>query len=243
MGTSKVFSQTVASAAELEDNDFVVWKKEATLTETAGTSLTGGTNGSELTGASYQAALDKLESYNFNVLVCPTKEAEVIALFVAFTKRLRDQVGVKFQLVAYQTLADYEGVISLENAVKGDDEVALVYWTAGAAAGCAVNKSNTNKAYDGELDVICSHTQSELEAGIKAGKFLFHRVEDQVRVLTDNTSFVSVTDEKNKDFTKNLRANKCECWTPNGKKIIIFQDLKLCLVYPDLKDSCTEDAW
>ncbi|MBR2504421.1 MAG: phage tail sheath subtilisin-like domain-containing protein, partial [Elusimicrobiaceae bacterium] len=141
MGTSKVFSQTVASAAELEDNDFVVWKKEATLTETAGTSLTGGTNGSELTGASYQAALDKLESYNFNVLVCPTKEAEVIALFVAFTKRLRDQVGVKFQLVAYQTLADYEGVISLENAVKGDDEVALVYWTAGAAAGCAVNKS------------------------------------------------------------------------------------------------------
>lgn len=203
MGSSKVFSQTVASAAELEDNEFVVWKKEASLTETAGTPFTDGTNGAELTGASYQTALDKLESYNFNVLVCPSKEAETVALFVAYTKRLRDQVGVKFQLVAYQTLVDYEGVISLENAVKGDDEIALVYWTAGAAAGCAVNKSNTNKKYDGELEVICSHTQSELEAGIKAGKFLFHKVEDEVRVLTDVNTFVSITDEKGEDFSSN----------------------------------------
>lgn len=203
LGSTKVDSQTVASASELEDNEFVVWKKEASLTETAGTALTGGTNGETLTGASYQAALDKLEAYNFNVLACPSKEAEVIALFVAFTKRMRDQVGVKFQTVVFQTLSDYEGIISLENAVKGEEEIALIYWTAGAAAGCAVNKSNTNKKYDGELEILCPHTQTELEAGIKQGKFLFHKVEDEVRVLTDINTFISVTDDKSDVFSSN----------------------------------------
>ena len=203
MGAVKVDSQTVAGASELVDNEFVVYNKEAELTETAGTALTGGATGGELTGASYQAALDRLESYNFNVLACPSKEAEIISLFVAFTKRLRDQVGVKFQTVVYQTLSDYEGIISLENAVEGDDEIALVYWLAGAEAGCAVNKSCTNKLYNGELKVVCNHTQSELESGILAGKLMFHRVEDEVRLLTDVNTFVSVTDEKGEDFSSN----------------------------------------
>lgn len=203
MGSTKVDSQTVATSAELVDNDYVVYNKEAQISLTAGTPLTGGTNGSELSGASYQTALDKLESYNFNALVCPSKESSIIALFVAYTKRMRDQVGVKFQTVVYQNLADYEGVISLENAVEGDNDIALVYWTAGVSAGCAVNRSNTNKKYDGELVVLCPHTQSELEAGILAGKFMFHKVEDEVRVLTDINTFVSVTPEKNEDFSSN----------------------------------------
>lgn len=203
MGATKVDTQTVTSAAELIDNEFVVYNKDATLTETAGTALAGGTNGEALTGASYQTALDKLEAYNFNVLVCPSKEADIIALFVAFTKRLRDQVGVKFQTVVYQTASDYEGIISLENAVEGNDEIALVYWLAGAEAGCAVNKSCTNKKYDGELSVVCNHTQSELEAGVLSGKLMFHRVEDEIRLLTDINTFVSITDEKGEDFSSN----------------------------------------
>ena len=203
MGSTKVDSQTVASSAELVDNEYVVYNKEAQLTLTAGTPLTGGTNGSELSGASYQKALDSLESYNFNTLVCPSKESSVIALFVAYTKRMRDQVGVKFQTVVYQTAADYEGVISLENSVEGDNDIALVYWTAGASAGCEVNKSNTNKRYDGELNIDCNYTQPELEAGILAGKFMFHKVEDEVRVLTDVNTFVSFTDVKGEDFSSN----------------------------------------
>lgn len=204
LGTTKIDSQTVANASDLVDNDFVTYNKEATLTETAGTSLTGGTNGSELTGASYQAALDKLEAHhNFNALVCPTTEASTIALFVAFTKRMRDQVGVKFQTVVYRTLADYEGIVSVENSVNGADEYAAIYWVAGAIGGCAINKSNTNKKYDGELDIDCKHTQSELEAGILAGKFMFHKVEDVIRVLMDINTFVSHTPEKGEIFSNN----------------------------------------
>lgn len=45
LGTAQIDNQTVASAADLLDNDFVVWKKNATLAVTVGVALTGGTNG------------------------------------------------------------------------------------------------------------------------------------------------------------------------------------------------------
>lgn len=205
MGVTRVDSQTVGSAADLVDNDFVVYNKEAELAETAGVSLTGGSNGDELTGASYQSALDKLESYNFHALVCPSNEETIKGLFVAYTKRMRDEVGCTFKTVVYQNLADFEGVISVKNKVNDVDvpEYAAVYYEAGAEAGCPVNKSNTNKKYDGELDIDCDYTQLELKEAVKAGNFMFHKVEDEVRILRDINTFVSVTDEKGKDFSSN----------------------------------------
>ena len=205
MGTTKVDAQTVASASELVDNDYVVWNKEASLEITAGTPLADGSNGSEVTAANYQTALDKLESYNYNVLIAPVADSAIIALFVAYTKRMRDQVGVKFQTVVYRNHeADYEGIVSVENSVGGDEtDYSAVYWVGGALAGCAVNKSITNAKYNGELAIDCPHTQSELEAGILAGKFMFHMVEDEVRTLRDINTFVSFVPEKNEDFSNN----------------------------------------
>lgn len=206
MGTTKVDSQTVAKAADLADNDYVVWNKSATLEATAGTTLTGGTNGTtEIQASNFQTALDKLESYNYNVLIAPTTDSKIISLFVEYTKRLRDKVGVKFQTVVYRNHeADYEGVVSVENSVGGDEtNFSAVYWVGGALAGCAVNKSMTNAKYTGELAIDCPHTQSELEAGIMSGKFMFHMVEDEVRTLRDINTFVSFTPEKNEDFSSN----------------------------------------
>jgi len=118
---------------------------------------------------------------------------------------MRDEVGVKFQSVVYKTAADYEGVISVENKVldEGVPESALVYWVTGAEAGCQVNKSLTNKVYDGEFTVDTNYTQAELEAAILGGKFIFHKVGDNVRVLEDINTFISVTDEKSSDFSSN----------------------------------------
>ena len=198
-------TQTVTTMSELSANDYVTFISAATISETSGTPLTGGTNGSAVTSADYTAFLGKIESYSFNTLGCPSTDASIIALFVAFTKRMRDNVGVKFQTVVYRTAADYEGVINLYNTVKADgsDDASLVYWVTGISAGCAVNKSNTNKAYDGEFRVNVSLTQSELESGIEDGKFMLHKVGDNVRVLTDINSFVSTTDEKGSDFSAN----------------------------------------
>lgn len=219
MGATRVDSQTVASAADLVDNDYVTYNKEAELAETAGVSLTGGTNGDELTGASYQTALDKLESYNFHALICPSNEETIKDLFVAYTKRMRDEVGCTFKTVAYRKLADFEGVISVENKVNNGDDYAAVYYEGGAEAGCPVNKSNTNKVYDGELDIDCDYTQLELKEAIKAGKFMFHKVEDEVRILTDINTFVSITDEKGEDFSSNQVIRVIdECYSHDATK-------------------------
>ena len=197
--------QTVTAATELKDNDFVVFKKEAELQVTAGTALSTGTNGSAVTGTEYQTFLDKIESYSFNTLGCLSEEESIKALFIAFTKRLRDEMGIKFQTVIHNKAADYEGVINIKNEVtdSGEKASSLVYWVTGASAGCNVNKSNTNKKYDGEFTINADFKQSQLEEALKTGQFVFHKVGEDIRVLEDVNSFTSVTVDKNEDFSSN----------------------------------------
>lgn len=197
--------QTVTAATELKDNDFVVFKKEAELQVTAGTALSTGTNGSAVTGTEYQAFLDKIESYSFNTLGCLSEEESIKALFIAFTKRLRDEMGVKFQTVMHNKAADYEGIINIKNEVtdSGEKASSLVYWVTGVSAGCNVNKSNTNKLYDGEFTINADFKQSQLEEALKTGQFVFHKVGEDIRVLDDINSFTSVTVDKNEDFSSN----------------------------------------
>lgn len=212
IGSALVDTQNVSAASELVANDYVIFKADAVLSAQAGVSLASGTNGSDATGEQYQAFLDKIEAYSFHALGCPTAETAIIGLFTAFTKRMRDEVGAKFKTIVFQTDADYEGVINIENEVVGDDatKYGLVYWETGAEAGCAVNASNTNKAYDGEYTVKVDYTQVELETGIKAGKFMFHNVNGTVRVLEDINSLTTLTDEKGADFQSNQTLRVCD---------------------------------
>lgn len=193
--------QTVKSADELKSNDLVKWKRGFTLSETAGTPLSGGTNKSQVESMDYQNFLDKAESCTFNILCCPSANKQIINLFVEYTKRLRDESGIKFQTVVYKTSADYEGIISVENKVLDDEinEASLVYWLSGASAGCSLNKSNTNKVYDGEYEIDTNYKQSQLEDAIKSGKLMFHKLGDSVRILEDINTLVSVTDNNNSD--------------------------------------------
>ncbi|HBF0499138.1 TPA: phage tail sheath family protein [Clostridioides difficile] len=206
LDNKKVDTQIAKVITDLEDNDYITWRKDATLEASAGLVFTGGTNGEAVTGAEYQAFLDKIESYSFNALGCLATTTEIKSLFVEFTKRMRDRVGAKFQTVLYKKNdADYEGVVSVENKIKdtGLLESSLIYWTTGAIAGCDINKSNTNKKYDGEFDVDVNYTQIQLEEALKSGKFIFHKVGDEVHVLEDINTFVSFTDDKNDDFSSN----------------------------------------
>ena len=192
----------ISTAAELIDNDYVVWKKEASLAEDAGLALSGGANGT-VNGAAHQAFLDKAEAYSFNILGCASTDDTVKKLYVSYTKRMRDEVGAKFQLVAHKTEADYEGVISVENEVEESPVSSLVYWVTGAEAGCAINKSLTNTVYNGEFTVKADYTQSQLEGFIEDGKLTFHKVGEDIRVLTDINSLVTETLDKNEYFKDN----------------------------------------
>lgn len=195
--------QTVAGASGLKDNAYITFKKTATLAETAGMPFTGGTSGEAVTGEEYAVFLAKMENYSFQVLCCPSVDENVKALFAAFTKRMRDENGVKFQTVLYRyTKADYEGVISVENEAE-ELESGLVYWTTGAEASCAINKTTENKTYDGEYSVKADYTQIQLKEGIQAGRFLFHKVGSEIRVLMDINTLVTYTEEKGEAFSGN----------------------------------------
>lgn len=199
----EVDSQTVASASALLDNDYVVFKKDAALAATAGTPLAGGTDGEEITGADHSDFLAAIESHSFHTLCCPVTDEAIKALYIAFTKRLRDEAGVKFQTVVYRKSdADYEGIISVENEAV-EKTHGLVYWVTGASAGCAVNRTNENRVYKGEYTIKTDYTQTQLSDGILSGKYMFHKVGDDIRVLMDINTLVNHTAEKNADFSSN----------------------------------------
>lgn len=195
LGTVLVDSQTVADVTGLVANDYVTFKTDATLAVTAATPLTDGTNG-VVDGAAHQAYLDRIESYSYNIMGVVVMEEPTKKLYASFVKRLRDKMGIKFQLVAYRLAADYLGVISVENKATGDGvpEASLVYWVTGAEAGCAVNKTCQNKVYNGSFSIDTAYTQNQLKAAKKAGKFILHKVNSDIRVLEDINTMVTTSD-------------------------------------------------
>lgn len=196
-GTTKVDEQLVASAAELFANDFVEWKKDAVLEVTAGVALTGGANGTSDTTA-HQTFLNKIEAYpNVNAIGYLGTDETTKALYVAFAKRMRDEVGIKLQVVLYGYAGDSIACVNVKNQVE------LVPWVTGVIAGTAVNRSATNMLYDGELIVNTDYTQKELEAAIKAGEFVLHQVGSEVHVLEDVNSMVTTSTEQGEIFKDN----------------------------------------
>lgn len=206
LGTTIVDEQIgVANAAALINNDYVDFKTDATLAVTAGTVLTNGTN-SEVNGEVYQGYLDKIESYTYNIMGVATTDNTIKNLIVAFVKRMRDEVGAKFQAVLHDIAADYEGVINVVNDVEADnnfDKSSIVYFMAGIEANCAINKTCLNKVYNGEFEVDTDYTQSQLEDAIKNGKLILHNVNNEVRILEDINSLVTTSDNKGEIFKNN----------------------------------------
>lgn len=196
--------QTVASAAGLVDNDWVVFDTTATLSVVTATALSGGTNGT-ITGTQHTAALAALEQKYFNVLVCDSTDATTKALYSNYTERMRDAMGKCFQMIAYSLAADYEGVTNVGTTVSDTGAAAssMVYWVAGKSASCSMGKAITNDEYDGEYEPVCTETQAALEAAIESGVFMFHLVGEETRVLMDINSLVTFTKEKSKLMAKN----------------------------------------
>ena len=207
--------QTVTKAKDLTGNDYVDFKKDLTLEATAGAPLTGGEDVANITGDSHQAFLDKIEAYAFNAMCCPAADPIIVKLYAAYCQRVRDEVGAKFQLIAWKpSTVDYEGVIGVWNSATHPsmdvEEHAVVYWATGAHAGVAVNKSLTNAKYDGELTLDTDYKQAELTAALKAGKFMFHNVNGLTRVLEDINTLLTLSDTKGEVFQSNQTMRVCD---------------------------------
>lgn len=199
---SQEVSGATATTDDLAVNDFVDWTAEVSLS--AGTiNLSGGTNAT-VTSGDYATFLTAIEPFSFNTIGYAGTDSAVKALFTSFTERMRDNLGIKFQCVLHKyESANYEGIISVENSPVSSSSADLVYWVVGAQAGCAVNKSNTNIKYDGEYEPNVNYTQTQLEDALSAGKFMFHKVGDEVRVLEDINTLTTFSVDKNEDFKYN----------------------------------------
>lgn len=204
----EVDMQTVSAASGLVDNDWVDFIKTATLAATAGTALTGGATAT-ITAAMHQTFLDKIEPYAVNAVGVVNDDSTEISslnsLYAAWVARMRDELGVKCQVVCYNYAADYEGVVKVKNSVSdsGWSPASLVYWVTGLVAGMAINESALNLIYDGEFTVGADYTQSNLESFIDSGFFALHKVSHDLRVLADINSLVTTTAEKGNIFKSN----------------------------------------
>lgn len=203
-----VDTQVVANIAGLVANDWVVWSGTGALTASAGAPLVGGANGT-VTNADHTAFLAALELYEFQTVALPATDNALKAVYAAFIRRLRDNEGKKVQAVLenYPT-ADNEGVISVRNGVILSDGTVLTAvqataWVAGATAGAEMNESLTYAAYDDAVDVAPRYTNSQIEAALNAGEFIFTPSGNRAVVEQDINTFLSFSPSKNKSFHKN----------------------------------------
>lgn len=199
--------QSVASIVELKENSVVSFStsSENALTVVAGVKLESGTNGTA-NGSSHSNYLELIERYNFNVIGYSGDDASIKALYKAFMVRLREEEGVKFQCVVLsmdKEKANHEALINVKNKAEGDDVGAVVYWALGQLAGCPVNRSLTNKKYNGEYQINTKYKSRDAKQALKEGFFFLYEKDNEVRVLDDINSFTEFTAQKNEDFSKN----------------------------------------
>lgn len=209
IGGQHMDRQTVYSMSELKDNDFVVWKKNSDIAVGI-YKFTGGTSAMP-TGNNITAFCNHIEQYRFNMLTVLADDNELQDIMIEFTRRLRDEQGIKFQYVVYDNAVDYEGVVSVYNSDGyGIYECGMTAWIMGALAGCQVNESITNMKYDGEIDMGLVTAQTNIERLTKQGHILLHNVDDDIRVVLDINTFVSFTDEKGEVFQNNQTIRVCD---------------------------------
>lgn len=200
--------QTVEKAEDLVSNDFVDFSGTGELTDAAVTSLEGGADDSGGAGE-YTAALAAFEAEEFDVLAVPTEDSVIKSLATAYTKRLRENEGKKFQTVLCNyPEADHEGVISLKNGVVTADGLTveptyLVWEIAAMEAGANVNQSLTYAVIPNAVDVSPKYTKTELVQAISNGEMVLTADNGQVRIVQDINTLKTFTMDRGKYFSKN----------------------------------------
>lgn len=192
----------------LKPNSWVDFSGTGALEVTAGAPLVGGTDGTA-TNQDHTDYLGAIEVHDFHTMALPSTDSSLKAVYASFVRRFRDKEGVKVQLALenYPT-ADYEGVISVKNGVILTDGTTLTAaqataWVAAATAAANVNESLSYTAYDDAVDVDKRYTNSQIEAALLKGEFIFVQNSGRAVVEQDINTFTSVTPEKGKQFSKN----------------------------------------
>lgn len=203
-----------AAVADLENNAWVKFTGTGSLATTAGAALVGGLDGS-VADSAYSAFLTAIEPYEFDTLIYDGASTTVQAAMIAFVKRLADETGMYVQLVtANATAPDSRFVVNVTSGVVMDDGTTLsaaqcTWWVGGATSGAAFNESLTYAQYPGAVSVTPKLTNSQYEAALNAGKFVFSEDDGRVLVEQDIDSLTTFTPDIGKVYRKNRVMRLC----------------------------------
>lgn len=199
--------QTVAEIADLVDNDFVSFSGTGDLAASAGTALTGGTNGT-VGATAYTDFLAAMDSYNFNCLAMPSTTSADITATIAKVKSWRDDFGKYVQAVIIDTAANTEGIISIKQSFKiGETTVSksnVAIYVAAITAGANVNESNTYRIVDGATELVDILSNDAIIEALNAGYFVFSiRQDGEIVVEQDINTLHDFGDTRSYAFKKN----------------------------------------
>lgn len=230
-GLRQNIQSKLSSPKDLEDNDFVDWNvtDQTVFTATAGSTLTGGTNGTVTESTAYTPYWAKMKTEVWNTMGLLSEDATVKTAFCEYIKDLRENEGVKVQGCVYDKPGyDYEGIVSSEQGYRTDAEeiskVNFVSWVTGACAGAEINESNTHKTIQDAVEIIGELSNTEIIDGLNAGKFLISKSrKGTIRVEKDINTLHTFTVKRSYDFSKNRvirvldeMGNTCEStWDEN----------------------------
>lgn len=203
-----VDTQEVATKEEVLNNDFVDFEV-TNLVAVAGLTLTGGTD-KDVSNSDYTTFLSYIEKEKYNAIAFNISETEcttLIPVIKNFVERQRDELGIKIQAVVPDStiVADYEGIIPIDNGVKLADgtilskEVMTAY-VGGLTAGADVAKSNTYVKYDEGVAPEPARTHEEIIEIVKSGKIVFN---EECKIETDINSLVTFENGKISAMSKN----------------------------------------
>lgn len=206
---SAVDEQTgIAVVSDLEPNAWVSWSGTGAVTATAGTDLSGGSDGTVETAA-YSAFLGVIEPYQFDILIYDGGDATVQAAMTSFVQRMNEENGQYCQLVAANlTNPDSRYVVNDMSPVTLSDGTELTaqqvcWWVGGAEAGAMYNESLTNATYPNAVSTTMM-TNAQYIAALNAGQLVLSADNGRVYVEQDINSLVTYTT----DITEVYRYNR-----------------------------------
>lgn len=206
---SAVDEQTgIAAVSDLEPNAWVSWSGTGAVTATAGTDLSGGSDGTVETAA-YSAFLDVIEPYQFDILIYDGGDATVQVAMTSFVQRMNEENGQYCQLVAANlTNPDSRYVVNVMSPVTLSDGTELTaqqvcWWVGGAEAGAMYNESLTNATYPNAVSTTMM-TNAQYIAALNAGQMVLSADNGRVYVEQDINSLVTYTT----DITEVYRYNR-----------------------------------
>lgn len=203
-------TQRVASVAALAENDFVTFESATgeLASITTQTALENGADGEEVTDIS--AALDALESYQFNVLAVTQTGSTTKDQAVLWVESLRADKGVKVQVVVSEYSGDSEAIISTWQGYKLEDgtdisKAQTVLAVASMEAGATLTQSMTGTVIPGAIAINdAPKTNDEIIEALNAGKLILSRRGDGAVVIEkDQNTLHTFTPEKSYIFSKN----------------------------------------